>query len=158
VMPKAKVLDSSAKVPGTDGEKMSKSYGNTIEVFETPKALRKKIMSIKTDSTPVEAPKNPETCPIFTLYKLFATPEQQAALADRYRAGGMGYGEAKQTLFEIADATFAPTRERREQLAADPNTVRDILRTGAERARKKGTEVLDRVRNACGIGKRSIKP
>lgn len=155
VLPSARTLDESAKVPGTDGEKMSKSYGNTIEVFETPKALRKKIMSIKTDSTPVESPKNPEACPIFTLYKLFATPEQQAALAQRYRAGGMGYGEAKQALFEIADAAFAPARERREQLAADPNTVQDILHTGAQHARQKGTEVLDRVRKACGIGQRT---
>src|SRR5262245_16803826 len=94
VLPAPRVLDDSAKVPGTDGEKMSKSYGNTIELFEPEKQLRKKIMAIKTDSTPVEAPKNPEKCNLFTLYKLFASPEQQAALAARYRAGGMGYGEA----------------------------------------------------------------
>lgn len=152
-LPAARTLDESAKVPGTDGEKMSKSYGNTIDVFEPPKALRKKIMSIKTDSTPVEAPKNPDTCHIFTLYKLFATPEQQAALAARYRAGGMGYGEAKQALFEIAESHFAPARERREQLAADPHTVQEILRAGAKKARAKGSVVLDRVRAACGLGK-----
>lgn len=150
-LPQARTLDESAKVPGTDGEKMSKSYGNTIEVFEAPKPLRKKIMSIKTDSTPVEAPKNPDTCPIFTLYKLFSTPEEQTALAARYRAGGMGYGEAKQALYEIADGAFAPARARRDQLAADPNTVRDILKAGAKKARTKGTEVLDRVRAACGL-------
>jgi tryptophanyl-tRNA synthetase len=151
VLPNARVLDESAKVPGTDGEKMSKSYGNTIELFEAEKPLRKKIMAIKTDSTPVEAPKNPDTCHLFTLYKLFSTPEQQAALADRYRAGGMGYGEAKQTLFEIARDYFAPARERREKLAADPAAIQDILRDGAQRARAKAGEVLDRARRACGL-------
>jgi tryptophanyl-tRNA synthetase len=151
VLPNARVLDESAKVPGTDGEKMSKSYGNTIELFEPEKPLRKKIMAIKTDSTPVEAPKNPETCHLFTLYKLFASPEQQAALAERYRAGGMGYGEAKQLLFEIARDHFAAARERREKLAADPATIQNILRDGSQRARAKGAAVLDRARRACGL-------
>lgn len=150
-LPEARVLDSSAKVPGTDGEKMSKSYGNTIEIFEAPKAMRKKIMSIKTDSTPMEAPKNPETCSVFTLYQLFSTPEQQAGLADRYRAGGMGYGEAKQALYDAALAYFAEARARREKLAADPHTVEDILIAGAKKARQKGQEVLARVRQACGL-------
>lgn len=153
-LPQARTLDESAKVPGTDGDKMSKSYGNTIDVFEPEKPLRKKIMAIKTDSTPVEAPKNPDTCNIFTLYKLFASPAEQQALADRYRAGGMGYGEAKQALFEIANAHFAAARARREQLAADPATLDDILREGARKARAKGAEVLDRVRAACGLGRR----
>lgn len=153
-LPQARTLDESAKVPGTDGDKMSKSYGNTIDVFEPEKPLRKKIMAIKTDSTPVEAPKNPDTCNIFTLYKLFASPAEQQALADRYRAGGMGYGEAKQALFEIANAHFAAARARREQLAADPATLDDILREGASKARAKGTEVLDRARAACGLGRR----
>lgn len=158
VLPTPRVLDETAKVPGTDGEKMSKSYGNTIDIFEPEKKLRKKIMSIKTDSTPVEAPKNPDTCPLFTLYKLFATPQQQALLAERYRAGGMGYGEAKQALFEIAYAFFAPARERREQLAADPRTVHDILAAGAKRAREKGAEVLDRAKSACGLAAVAIRP
>lgn len=153
-LPEARVLEATAKVPGVDGEKMSKSYGNVIEIFEPPKQLRKKIMSIKTDSTPVEAPKDPETDTIFTLYKLFATPEQQAALAERYRAGGMGYGEAKQMLYESATEHFAAARARRDQLAADPHTLDDILRTGARKARQKGQEVLQRVRNACGLEQR----
>lgn len=153
-LPEARVLESAAKVPGTDGEKMSKSYGNTIEIFEPAKALRKKIMSIKTDSTPLEAPKNPETCPVFTLYKLFSEESQQNALADRYRAGGMGYGEAKQTLYDAAMTYFGEARERRERLAADPEGLQQILRTGAEQARRKGQEVLQRVRDACGLGKR----
>lgn len=151
VLPEARVLDDTAKVPGTDGEKMSKSYGNTIEIFEPEKKIRKKIMSIKTDSQPVEAAKDPEGCHIFTLYKLFASPAQQAALADRYRTGGMGYGEAKQALFEQAQEYFAAARERRERLAADPDTVRDILSEGARRARAKGAEVLDRALAACGL-------
>lgn len=154
-LPEAQVLAETAKVPGIDGEKMSKSYGNTIEIFEPEKQLRKRIMSIKTDSTPLEAPKNPETCAVFTLYKLFATPQQQEALAARYRAGGMGYGEAKQLLFEAAMEYFAPARARREQLAGKPEEVEHILRAGAAKARAKGREVLDRVRAACGLPQRA---
>jgi tryptophanyl-tRNA synthetase len=153
-LPRAQVLEAAAKVPGTDGEKMSKSYGNTIDVFEEPKKLRKKIMSIKTDSTPVEAPKNPETCPLFALYRLFAAPDKQAALAQRYRAGGMGYGEAKQLLYEAAMSYFAEARARREQLAADKDTIDHVLKAGAAKARAKGREVLDRARAACGIATR----
>jgi tryptophanyl-tRNA synthetase len=150
-LPEARVLDSTAKVPGLDGEKMSKSYGNTIEIFEPEKKLRKKIMSIKTDSTPVESPKNPETCHIFTLYQLFATTEQQQQLADRYRAGGMGYGEAKQALFEAAWTYFADARARRADWEARPGDLEEVLQAGAEKARHKGREVLNRVREACGL-------
>jgi tryptophanyl-tRNA synthetase len=152
VLPSARTLDDSAKVPGTDGDKMSKSYENTIDCFEEPKKLRKKIMAIKTDSTPVEDPKIPETCSVFTLYKLFTTPEQQATLAARYRAGGMGYGEAKQALFEAADAWFAPARAKRADLAADLPFVQSVLDAGATRAREKAREVLGRLRTACGLG------
>ena len=154
VLPAPRVLDESAKVPGTDGEKMSKSYGNTIDLFEPEKSLRKKIMGIKTDSTPVEAPKDPDACNVFTLYKLFAGSEQQSAMATRYRAGGMGYGEAKQALFQIAHEHFAVARQRREKLAADPRSIEDILRSGAQSARTKAAEVLDRARQACGLGRR----
>ncbi|MBI3865014.1 MAG: tryptophan--tRNA ligase [Planctomycetia bacterium] len=154
VLPSARVLDDTAKVPGTDGEKMSKSYGNTIDLFLAEKPLRKKIMAIKTDSTPVEAPKDPEKCNLYTLYKLFASAEQQSALAARYRAGGMGYGDAKQALFELARDYFAAARERREKLAADPATIHDILRDGAQRARTIGKAVLDRARHACGLSRR----
>ncbi len=150
-LPEARVLDSTAKVPGIDGEKMSKSYGNTIEIFEPPKGMRKKIMSIKTDSTPMEAPKNPDACSVFTLYKLFAAPEQQAILAGKYRAGGMGYGEAKQALYDAAMEYFGEARTRRETLAADPSIVEDVLADGAKKARQKGQEVLARVRQACGL-------
>ncbi len=150
-LPTGKTLDATAKVPGTDGEKMSKSYDNAIGVFEAPKRMRKKIMSIKTDSKTVEEPKDPDNCAIYALYQLFADKDQQAELADRYRAGGMGYGDAKQALYESAVEYFAPARERREELAADPATVQDILRDGAIAARRKGQEVLDRVRSACGL-------
>ena len=151
-LPNARVLETGAKVPGTDGEKMSKSYGNTIEIFETGKTLRKKIMSIKTDSTPMDATKNPDSCSVFALFKLLTSPEQQAALADRYRAGGMGYGEAKQAVFEAATDYFAEARARRSKLAADPEQVEDILAAGAKTARAKGQAVLQRVREACGLG------
>jgi tryptophanyl-tRNA synthetase len=154
VLPRPQVLENSAKVPGTDGEKMSKSYGNTIDVFEPEKKVRKKIMSIKTDSTPVEEPKDPETCSVFTLYKLFANDEEQAALAARYRAGGMGYGEAKQALYAKAVEYFGPARQRRDELAARPEYVEDILQAGAAQARGKGRAVLDRARQACGISRR----
>lgn len=155
VLPSPRVLEETAKVPGVDGEKMSKSYGNTIEIFEPEKKLRKKIMSIKTDSTPVEAPKNPETCAVFTLYKLFASAEQQAVLAGKYRAGGMGYGEAKQALFEQSLSYFSAARERRVQLESDPGFVEQVLRDGAAAARRKGAEVLDRARDACGLRPRA---
>ena len=151
-LPEARVLDSSAKVPGTDGEKMSKSYDNTIRIFEeTPKKLRKKIMSIKTDSRGVEDPKDPDTCAVYQLYQLFADESQQQELAQKYRAGGMGYGEAKQLLYDAAMEYFGPAIDRREKLVANPAQVEDILQQGAEKARNKGREVLDRVRAASGL-------
>ena len=150
-LPTAHVVDSTAKVPGTDGEKMSKSYNNTIELFETPKRTKKRINSIPTDSTPVEDPKDPDNCSIFSLYRLFASDEQQAELAGQYRAGGMGYGEAKKQLYEAAMDYFADARTRREQLEQDSDTVEDVLRAGATRAREVGRIVLDRCRSACGL-------
>ena len=155
-LPNARVLEEGAKVPGTDGEKMSKSYGNTIEIFEADKPLRKKIMSIKTDSTPMEAPKNPDTCSVFALFKLFASAEQQAALAERYRAGGMGYGEAKQAVFDAAMSYFSTARTRRVELAANPGYVEEVLQAGAKKARAKGQAVLQRVRDACGVGRHRV--
>lgn len=154
VLPKPHVLDSSAKVPGTDGEKMSKSYNNTIPIFDTPKRLRKLINRITTDSTPLEDPKDPDTCAVFSLYRLFASADQQAALASRYRAGGMGYGEAKQAVYEAAMEYFGPAFERRADLERRPDDVEDILQAGAETARKKAGEVLDRAKAACGLSRR----
>lgn len=156
ILPESRVLDTSAKVPGIDGEKMSKSYKNVIEIFEDPKKQRKKVMSIKTDSATLEDPKNPDTCAVYALYKLFANDEQQAELAQRYRAGGMGYGEAKQAVHDAALEYFGPARERREQLAADTSTLNDILAEGAHKAREKGKQVLDRVQAACGLGSKHL--
>ncbi|WP_339733116.1 tryptophan--tRNA ligase [uncultured Gimesia sp.] len=151
-LPKSQVLDTSAKVPGIDGEKMSKSYKNVIEIFEAPTRQRKRVMSIKTDSATLEDPKDPDNCAVFALYKLFADETQQAELAQRYRAGGMGYGDAKQAVHDAALEYFGAARERREQLAADTDTLNDILAEGARQAREKGKEVLDRVQAACGLG------
>ena len=127
-------LDKESKVPGTDGQKMSKSYGNTIDIFAEGNALKKTVMGIVTDSTPVEAPKDPDKCNVFALYGLFATEEEKAALAARYRAGGMGYGEAKKMLLEKINAFFGPARERRKQLAAHPGAGGG----GAEARRRAG--------------------
>lgn len=150
-------LDKGSKVPGTDGQKMSKSYGNTIEIFAEGKELRDAIMKrIVTDSKTVAEPKDPETCTIFALYSLFATEAEKAALADRYRAGGMGYGEAKKLLLEKIDGYFAPMRERRKQLARDPAYVEEVLRRGAERARAEARQTMALVRQAVGLRPASV--
>jgi tryptophanyl-tRNA synthetase len=151
-LPDAKILPSVAVVPGLDGRKMSKSYGNTIEIFEDPKSIEKKCKRIVTDSTPVEEPKNPETCSVFNLLKLFASENETAEWDRRYRAGGMGYGEVKKRLAEVIIGYFAPYREARAALAADPVRLEEIRRSGAERARKTARIVLERAREACGLG------
>ncbi len=145
------LLGCAPVVPGLDGQKMSKSYGNTIEIFAEPKAARKRFMSIKTDSTPVEAPKDPERCNCFALLKLLAEPDEVAEWERRYRAGGMGYGEVKKRLFELYEQKFGPARERRADWAARPDDVEDILRTSARKARAVACEVMEEVREACGI-------
>jgi tryptophanyl-tRNA synthetase len=151
VLPKGNVLDTSAKVPGTDGEKMSKSYNNTLDLFEEPAALRKKIMRITTDSRPMDQPKEPEGDHVFQLYSLFADDTQREAMAALYRRGGFGYGEVKKALAELAERFFAEPRARRAELAAHPEKVREILADGASRARKKASEVLRRAQRACGV-------
>jgi len=150
-MPKAKVLDASAKVPGTDGEKMSKSYNNTLEIFDDPKAQRKKIMRITTDSRPVEQPKDPDADHLFQLYSLVATAEERENMAALYRRGGFGYGDVKKALADAAERYFAEARASRESFAADPDRVRQILADGAARARKKASQVLARAKRACGL-------
>jgi tryptophanyl-tRNA synthetase len=151
VLPKAKILDNSARVPGTDGQKMSKSYDNTLAVFEEPKALRKQIMRIVTDSRPMEEPKDPETDHLFQLYSLFAKDAEREAMAATYRRGGFGYGEVKKALADLAVEFFAAARERRKELEAQPERVRQILGDGAATARKKAAEVLLRAQHACGV-------
>jgi tryptophanyl-tRNA synthetase len=152
-LPKAKVLEQSAKVPGTNGEKMSKSYDNTIEIFEPPKQLRKKVMRITTDSRPVEDPKEPADDHLFQLYSLFVDDERKEKMAAKYRAGGFGYGEVKGALAEVADEYFAAARARRLELETHPKKVEEILANGASRARKKAGEVLRRAQKACGISR-----
>jgi len=151
VMPKAKVLDHSAKVPGIDGEKMSKSYNNTLEIFEDPKAQRKKIMRIVTDSRPMEQPKEPESDHLFQLYSLVATLQERDAMAATYRRGGFGYGEVKKALADAAERYFAEPRAKRTELAAHPERVGQILADGAARARNRAAEVLARAQKACGV-------
>ena len=150
-LPKAKILDNSARVPGTDGEKMSKSYDNTLEVFEEVKPQRKRIMRITTDSRPMEDPKPPDDDVLYQLYSLVASSADRAEMADLYRRGGFGYGEVKKALAAAAEQFFAEPRARRAELAARPEYVREILAAGAERARRKAGEVLRRAQEACGV-------
>ncbi len=151
VLPKAKVLESAARVPGTDGEKMSKSYNNTIEIFEDPKSMRKKVMRIVTDSRPMEEPKVPETDHLFELYSLFADEAQREAMATLYRTGGFGYGQVKKALADVAESYFAEARAKRQELAAHPERVREILGDGAQRARARARQTLQRAQEACGV-------
>jgi tryptophanyl-tRNA synthetase len=151
VLPEARLLSTAAKVPGTDGEKMSKSYDNTIGIFEDEKVARKKIMRIATDSRAMEDPKEPTEDHLFQLFQLFATAAEVEEMAAMYRRGGFGYGQVKKSLADAAEHYFAAARERRRELETRPDTVHDILRDGAQRARKKAAEVLARVEAACGI-------
>ncbi len=151
VVPDALIQEETAVVPGTDGQKMSKSYGNTIEIFSDAKKARKRIMRIVTDSTPIEAPKDPDRCSVFALYRLFADPAETAALRERYLAGGMGYGEAKQMLFDKYCSYFGPFRARREALVRDPDRVERILQQGARRARAVASQTLEAVKKAVGL-------
>lgn len=151
VLPKAKTLDASAKVPGTDGEKMSKSYDNTIELFEEPKAARKKVMRITTDARPMEEPKEPEGDHLYQLYSLFAGGAEREAMAALYRRGGFGYGEVKKALADAAESYFAAARAKRAELVADLAKVERILADGAARARKKAAATLARAQRNCGL-------
>jgi len=151
VIPEPYILDATAVVPGLDGRKMSKSYGNEIGIFDEGKALKKKIMSIVTDSAPVEAPKDPEVSTPFLLLKLVAPPEEVSEWEARYKAGGMGYGDVKKRLLELVDETFAPFRERRRALEADPDYVMDVLTEGGRRARSVAQQVMEKVREAVGL-------
>lgn len=151
VLPEAKVLANTAKVPGLDGDKMSKSYGNHIEIFEPLKPQKKKIMRIATDSRPMEDPKDPETDHLFQLFRLFASDEACEEMAETYRKGGFGYGEVKKALAEVAEEYFAPARERRAQYESQTDQVLEILAAGAETARAKAKEVLRRAQDACGV-------
>ena len=150
-LPKPMIREATAAVPGLDGQKMSKSYDNTIPVFEEEKAFRKKIMGLKTDSTGVEEPKDPAASIIVQFYKLVASAAEVAAMEESFRAGGKGYGHYKQQLFEAMWEHFRPARERRNTLAADPAQVDAVLAAGASKARALAQSVMHRLRTACGL-------
>ena len=150
-MPKAKVLEAGAKVPGTDGEKMSKSYDNTLAIFDDPKKQKKQIMRITTDSRAMEESKDPDTDHLYQLFSLLAEKDAVESMATLYRTGGFGYGEIKKAVAEAAESYFAEARARREELANDTKRVQEILADGATRARKKASEVLRRAQDACGL-------
>ncbi len=153
VLPDPYILEDVAVVPGLDGRKMSKSYGNVIDLFDDAKSLERKIKSMKTDSTPVEEPKDPTTCNLFALFRLLADAAERTEMERRYREGGVGYGEVKKRIVELFFARFGDARARRAELEADPTIVRDVFAEGARKARAKAREVLDRARDACGIGR-----
>ena len=138
-------------VPGLDGQKMSKSYDNTIPIFLEGKALKKQVMAIQTDATPVEEPKDPDTCNLFQIFRLFATPERLAEVHELYVNGGAAYGYIKLELLELITDYFAEARTRKAQYLADPGEVRKIMARGAEKARAKASVTLDLVRDRVGL-------
>lgn len=151
VVPEARIDEQVMTIPGTDGQKMSKSYRNVVDVFLPEKELKKQIMGIVTDATPLEAPKDPEKCNVFQLFRLVATPEQTADLAQRYRAGGLGYGHAKTELLGVLLERFAEERLRFDALMADPATLDAALEVGARKAAAVADATLLRVRQALGF-------
>jgi len=152
IVPKAYIIESVAVVLGIDGQKMSKSYGNTIEIFEPEKSVRKKIMRIVTDSTPVEEPKEPENCNVFALLKLVASEEELAEWENRYRSGGLGYGQVKERLAELMVDYFRPFQDKRAELEKNPDYARRVLADGAKRAKAVASKTLIRARKAVGLG------
>ena len=150
VIPEAEINDDVATVPGTDGQKMSKSYNNTIEIFLDEKTLRQRVMSIVTDSTPVDQPKDPETCNLFAIYRHFAPPERVAEVRRLYIEGGAAYGTIKKELVGILWDFFKDAREKRTELTKDPQHIRNILTMGAEKARVIAAETIETVRKRVG--------
>ncbi len=150
-LPEPRIRAATETVPGIDGQKMSKSYGNNIDIFGDEKDMRKRVMSIVTDSTPVEAPKDPAQSTIIKLYSLVASKEEIAEMRERFSTGGTGYGDFKKQLFEKLWEYFAPMRKRREQILKDKSYIDDILAAGAKRANAIADQVMDRVRAAVGL-------
>ena len=151
VLPESKISESVMTIPGTDGRKMSKSYGNVVDVFLPKKQLKKQIMGIQTDSTPLEDPKDPNTCNVFALYKLLATDDQAKQLAEQYRGGNFGYGHAKTALLELILENFGSAREKFDHYIENPEEVFSSLKMGAEKARPIAQATLNRVRNKLGF-------
>ncbi len=150
-IPEAVIQESTDVIPGLDGRKMSKSYDNTIEIFLDGKALKKKLGKIVTNSQGIEEPKDPDSCNVFALYKLFATPDECSALADRYRAGGMGWGHAKAELQTVLERELGPAREMYNSLMADTSKIDTILAHGAVKARAKARITMEEIRDTIGI-------
>jgi len=150
-IPEEHIIESVAVVPGVDGRKMSKSYGNTIGIFEPENSIKKKIMRIVTDSTPVEEPKDPDKCNVFALLKLVASPEELGEWDSKYRSGGMGYGQAKKRLAELVIEYFQPYRQKRAELESNVDYVKKVLADGAERARAVAGQTLEKARQAVGL-------
>ncbi|MFN4298544.1 MAG: tryptophan--tRNA ligase [Thermaurantimonas sp.] len=150
-LPDALIREDVMTIPGTDGRKMSKSYKNTIDIFAPENELKKQVMSIVTDSTPLEQPKNPDRCNVFALFKLLATPEQIAEMRRKYEAGGYGYGHAKKELLALILDKYRSAREEYNRLMSDEAELEKLLKAGAEKARAVGTKVLQRVRKAIGF-------
>jgi tryptophanyl-tRNA synthetase len=150
-LPEPMIRDESAAIPGTDGAKMSKSYGNTVELFMEEAPMKKRIMGIQTDSTPVESPKPTEGSSILGIYRNVATPSDYAAMEEAFREGGVGYGDFKKRLFGAVWEYFAPMRARRAGIAADPAEIDRILAKGAERAEAVAAPVMERLRRAIGL-------
>jgi len=151
VIPEPEIPEEVATIPGTDGQKMSKSYNNTIPIFADDKTIKKAVMGIVTDSKTVEECKDPATCTVFKLYSLFAGKEDCRKLADKYKKGGMGYGEAKQMLLDKIMEVFAPFRKKRDYLENNPKEVEKILEKGAEKVRKISLQTLEAARKATGL-------
>ena len=150
VVPEAQIDENLMTIPGTDGQKMSKSYGNTIDLFLPEKQLRKQVMSIVTDSTPLEDPKNPDTCNVFAIYKLIASPEKTEQLRKKYLAGNYGYGHAKQALYELLLEEYAEPRKLFNYYMENPNELDQKLKQGEEKARVIAKKVLGKVREKLG--------
>jgi tryptophanyl-tRNA synthetase len=150
VVPEAEISDDVATVPGTDGQKMSKSYNNAIEIFLDQKTLRQRVMSIVTDSTPVDQPKDPETCNLFAVYRHFAPPERVEEVRKLYIEGGAAYGVIKKELVGILWDFFKDARDKRTELIKDPQYIRNVLTMGAEKARAIATETMETVRRRAG--------
>jgi tryptophanyl-tRNA synthetase len=150
-LPEARINPETQVVPGLDGQKMSKSYGNNIDIFGDEKETRKRVMNIVTDSTPVEAPKDPIKSTIFQLYSLFASKDEIASMRERFEKGGTGYGDFKKELFEKLWEYFSPMRKRRAKILADKLYVDNVLVRGAKRANEVADEVMTRVRAAVGL-------
>ena len=150
VIPESRIDEQVMTIPGTDGQKMSKSYGNIIDIFQSDKALKKQIMSIVTDSTPLEEPKNPDTCNVFKLYELFGNEDQVNDLRSKYLGGNFGYGHAKTALYELIMDTYRTQRQTYDQLISDITSLEAILESGERKAFEIASKVLDRVRSRVG--------